>query len=50
MGCNCGGKKADTIYIYTDTKGKQTSYNTEAEAKAAYIRNGHSGSVRQAPK
>ena len=50
MGCNCGGKNAKLVWVYTDEKGKQTSYNTEIEAKAAKIRNADQGSIRSIPR
>ena len=51
MGCNCGGSKAQKWeYVYTDPKGKQTTYNTEYEAKAAKARNSGQGSVRSVAK
>lgn len=50
MGCNCGNKNAKYNYVYTDSKGKQTTYNTEIEAKAAKIRDANVGSIRQVQK
>jgi hypothetical protein len=51
MGCNCGGNKnAKVRYVYTDPKGRQTSYNSEYEAKAAKIRNAGEGSIRTVQK
>lgn len=50
MGCNCGNKNSKFNYIYTSGAGKQTTYNTEVEAKAAKIRDNNSGSIRQVPK
>lgn len=53
MPCNCGGAvKAPAFkYIYTDgTTGRQHTYNTEIEAKAAQIRAGGGGNIRSEPK
>lgn len=51
MGCNsCGSKNAKFNYVYTSSKGVQTTYNTEIEAKAAKIRDSNAGSIRQVPK
>lgn len=50
MGCNCGNKNSKVEYIYTSSKGVQTTYNTEVEAKAAKIRDAGAGSIRQVPK
>ena len=47
MGCNCGkASNAKETHVYTDEKGKQTSYPTLTQAKAAKVRNGNRGSVR----
>lgn len=47
MGCNCGKTTAtNEVHVYTDEKGKQTSYPTLTQAKAAKIRNQNKGSVR----
>lgn len=47
MPCNCGKSSAkQTTYVYVDPKGRQTSYRTEIEAKAAKIRAGGGGSIR----
>ena len=49
MGCNCGGSRAKTYtYIHVSATGRQTSYRTEIEAKAAVIREG--GSYRAEEK
>jgi len=42
MGCNCGKKANGTkqSFVYTSPTGKQTTYSTEIEAKAAMIRGG----------
>jgi hypothetical protein len=53
MPCNCGGgqaKNASNKYIYTDGNGRQQSFNTEIEAKAARIRAGGGGSIRTESK
>lgn len=50
MGCNCGSKEQKWEYVYTDAKGKQTTYRTEYEAKAARARNQGQGSVRSVVK
>jgi len=46
MGCNCMGSGEKKVYIYVDADGRQRSYSTELEAKAAKIRAGNTGSVR----
>lgn len=51
MGCNCGGAKATKeVHIYTDEKGRQTSYPKLVQAQAARIRNRNLGSVRTETK
>lgn len=40
MACNCNKGKAATQVVYTDPKGKKTTYRTQIEAQAAKIRNG----------
>lgn len=44
--CGCGGNTGNVTWIFTNTKGVQTTYNTEVEAKAAKIRAGGDGSIR----
>lgn len=39
MPCNCGKKKAMS-YVYVAPDGRQTTYATEVQAKAAKIRAG----------
>lgn len=39
-GCNCGKTVAAQSFIYTAPDGKQVTYKTEIEARAAQIRNG----------
>lgn len=47
MPCNCGGNKnASKNYVYVDGNGRQWSYNTEIEARAAQVRGGGAGSIR----
>ena len=47
FGCGCGGAKAARQeWIYTDKDGKQHSYRSEIEAKAAQVRAKGLGSVR----
>lgn len=46
MGCNCGGQAASS-WTYVAPDGKSTTYRTEVEARAAKIRNGNTGEVRQ---
>lgn len=47
MGCNCGkASNTNEVHIYTDDKGKQTSYPTLTQAKAAKVRNQNRGTVR----
>lgn len=48
MGCNCGNKNAQYDFVYTDSKGRQVTYNSEVEAKAAKIRAGGVGEVKPA--
>lgn len=50
MGCNCGGKAASMKYIYTDANGRQWTYDTEIEAKAAQVRASGAGSIRAVTK
>lgn len=50
MGCNCGGGAGKSEWIFTDpTTGRQTTYSTEIEAKAAQVRAG-GGSIRVVTK
>lgn len=44
--CNCGGGQGNVDWIFTNTKGVQTTYRSENEAKAAKIRAGGEGSIR----
>jgi hypothetical protein len=47
MPCNCMGANGEKkVYVYVDANGRQRSYTTELEAKAAKIRAGNTGSVR----
>lgn len=47
MPCNCGGgANAAKKYIYTTPQGRQVTYNTDIEARAAQIRAGGGGSIR----
>lgn len=46
MGCNCGGGAAKQ-WNYIAPNGQTTTYRTEVEARAAKIRNGNVGEVRQ---
>lgn len=51
IGCNCGSKTAQKVnYIYTTPQGRQVTYRTEIEAKAAQIRAGGGGSIRTEAK
>jgi hypothetical protein len=50
MGCNCGSKATQFVWVYTDGAGRQRTYSTEIEAKAAKIRSGGVGSIRTEPK
>lgn len=51
MPCNCGGNKAaKQQFIFTDANGRQWTYNTEIEAKAAQVRSNGSGNIRVATK
>lgn len=48
MACACGKAKfKNAIYIHTDTAGRQVSYNTEIECKAAILRSGGSCRVEE---
>lgn len=50
--CNCGGAKSTSSvkHIYTDPQGRQTSYNTNIEARAAQVRAGGGGNIRTEAK
>jgi hypothetical protein len=51
MGCNCAGSKTISLkYIYTDSNGRQYTYSTDIEARAAQVRAGGGGSIRTEPK
>jgi hypothetical protein len=50
MPCNCGDKTKQSNYVYTDPKGRQATYRTEYEAKAAKARNKGLGSIQSVPK
>jgi hypothetical protein len=52
MACNCGGasNQSKQVHIYTDEKGKQTSYQSLVQAQAARVRNKGLGSVRTESK
>jgi len=55
MPCNCGGgsaasAKSQSTYVFTDPTGKQRSFNTDIEARAAQIRAGGGGSIREVAK
>lgn len=51
MACGCGqSRTAKFSYIYTDATGQQRSFNTDIEARAAQVRAGGGGSIRQVPK
>lgn len=50
MGCNCGGTAKKFKYIFTNDQGRQFTYDSEIEAKAAQIRAGGVGSIRAEPK
>ena len=46
MGCGCGKRTGYVrTYIYTSETGEQKSYNTEVEAKSAWLRNEKKGAV-----
>lgn len=46
-GCGCGaGRTARQEWIYTDANGRQHTYRTEIEAKAAQVRAKGAGSIR----
>ena len=48
MGCRCGSSKSKKyVYIHVSPTGRQTSYGTEVEAKAAQIREGGSYRVEE---
>ena len=50
--CNCEGARTSSSvrHIYTNPQGRQTSYNTEIEARAAQVRAGGGGSIRTEAK
>lgn len=49
MACGCQGSKSTSNgYVYVDAQGRQTTYRTEVEAKAAKVRAGHAGDVKPA--
>ena len=51
MPCGCGGGAASkSEFVYTTTKGVQKTYKTEIEAKAAQIRHGGGGAIREVAK
>lgn len=50
MACNCAGNKVALKYIYTGPDGRQSTYNTEIEARAAQVRAGGAGSIRTEAK
>jgi hypothetical protein len=50
VGCNCGAKNQKFKYIYTDTSGKQSTWDSKIAAEAAKVRAGGGGSIRQEPK
>lgn len=39
MACNCGKAASPLSYVYTAPDGKQTTYTSEVQARAAQIRN-----------
>jgi hypothetical protein len=43
MGCGCSGKTG--TWIYTNSKGEQSTHDSEISAKAARIRAGGGGSI-----
>lgn len=46
MSCNCrGGNAAKRSFVHTDAKGKQTTYGSEVQARAAQIKSGGSWRV-----
>lgn len=49
MGCNCGKKTAASgKFVYVAPDGRQVTYPTEVQAKAAMIRAGRVGEVKPA--
>lgn len=41
MACGaCGARNRRAYFVHTDTSGKQTTYSSEAEARAAVARRG----------
>jgi hypothetical protein len=51
VGCGCTGNGQQNVtYIYTTPQGRQVSYRSEIEAKAAQIRAGGGGNIRTQPK
>lgn len=51
MGCNCGGKRGVQYqFIYTTPEGVQRTYNSEVEAKSAWLRDNKQGAYRKVEK
>lgn len=41
MACgSCGGRTGRAVFVHTDPSGKETSYSSEIEARAAVTRRG----------
>ena len=49
MACSCGKRasRSNVIYVHTDPTGRQRSYATEIECKAAKLRSGGSCRVEE---
>jgi hypothetical protein len=48
MACGCGGAQNSKVaYVFTDATGKQRQFRTDIEARAAQIRAGGGGSIRE---
>lgn len=49
MACNCGNKN-DKVFIYVTSEGRQESHPTLVAARAAQIRAGGGGAIREETK
>lgn len=50
MPCGCGQNGKSSEFVYTSPQGVQQTHKTEIEAKAAQIRAGGGGSIREVVK
>jgi hypothetical protein len=44
-GCSGGNQNANQVYIFVNSRGEQTTYRSEVEARAAQIRAGGEGRI-----